>query len=261
MNFPVLLFSELIGVVAVIRILSITPALKNRRRLIFKYPAREGGAALSIGVLIIVATAAIVRVAGADISQAGQFAWYPSLLGAPDLPAITPSAIAAQIFFSAALLLIVAASIYLRKQPLLSIGLGRNTQAGLQLGLALALLTIFIHGKISTIIQGITGIGTSALIMAALTVVGEELLFRGYIQPRMSSWLGDWRGVMATAGLSLAWWGVVAIGVLPLTGLALVGAIIYRALMAVLLGWLMKDSNSLLAPAIYHLAHLWVAFL
>jgi membrane protease YdiL (CAAX protease family) len=261
MNFPVLLFSEFIGVVAVIRILSITPALKNRRRLNFKYPGREGGAALSIGVLIVVATAALVRVAGADIAQAGQFSWYPSLLGAPALPAITPAAIAAQIFFTAALVLIVAASVYLRKQPLLSIGLGRNTQAGLQLGLALALLTIFIHGKISLIIRGMAGSGTNALIMAVLTVVGEEVVFRGYIQPRLSSWLGDWRGLLATAGLSLAWWSVVAIGFLPLTGLALVGAIIYRLLLEVLLGWLMKESNSLLAPVIYHLAHLWVAFL
>ena len=262
MSVPILLISEIIGVIAVIMILSISPVIRNQRLLTFKYPKREGSAALSVGVLVVLITAILLRLSGAIFTDLANFPSYPGLFGAPTFRLADMNAIVSQSIFSGILLLPIAAALLIRKQPLLSIGLNRNTyRAGFQMGAALALLTIFLHGKIFAIINGLHSDAFLALAVAIIAVIGEEVVFRGYVQPRFSAWLGEKWGWLAAALLYIIWWTVVAFAILPFTGIALAGAVIYRVMMGLLLGWLMKKNGSLLAPILYHAAHLWVAFL
>ena len=80
MKLPILLISEFIGVLAVVMILSITPAIRNKRPLVLLYPRREGMAALSVGILVLVFTAVVQRFQPLLFAQLMNFTTYPTLV-------------------------------------------------------------------------------------------------------------------------------------------------------------------------------------
>jgi membrane protease YdiL (CAAX protease family) len=144
-----------------------------------------------------------------------------------------------------------------KRQPWLSLGLKQQMfTGGLQVGFALLLVTIFLRGKLSPLIYGDKNINQLYLLIACLVAAfGEEIIFRGYLQPRLENWLGDLRGYGLTAILSAVW------VILPLIGIAwiaLAALFIYRLLLSLLLGWVLKRSGSILPGWIYHTIHMWL---
>ncbi len=262
MKFPVLLLSEFLGVVAVVMILSISPVLKNRRPLKFLYPKREGTAALTVGILVILFTAFIQRFQPELFTQLINFSTYPTLITTPKPSFDNLNTLVSQIIFTAAIISPIIIGLITRKQPLLSIGLGKHGyKAGLQAGAVLIILVIFLQGKIFAIINGLSQGAIITLAVAFAAVIGEEVVFRGYIQPRFNAWLGDKWGWQAAALLYVAWWAIPAAGAYAGDGMTLIIGLAYRVVLAILLGWIMRKTGSLLAPILYHTAHVWLAFM
>jgi membrane protease YdiL (CAAX protease family) len=246
-------FAEWAGVVAVTLILTLIPAFK-RRPLIFKYPTREGWVALGLVALVGAAMWAI-------------YASTPLLTKSPktgkDL-AFTLEDLSRQAGVYALLLAPLTALLFIRRQPLLSTGLGKQTlRPSLYLGFALALITIFLRGKTYTILNGgVTPAHIYFLLAVLVTTFVEEFIFRGFVQPRLSAWIGDTWGWLATAVLFTLWrlpqMLLVSGGVAP-AGLALNLAVTLG--MGLVLGWVMRKSGNILAPWLYHAIASWVAVL
>ena len=262
MNFPILLISEIVGVIAVVLILSISPVVKNKRPLQFLYPKREGSAALTVGILVLLFTAFVQRFQPLLFAQLMNFTSYPGFFNAPKPTFADINALTAGIIFSAAIIFPVGISLFLRKQPLLSIGLSKpGLKIGLQTGAVLVILVIFLQGKIFAIINGLAQGAFLTLAIAFVAVLGEEIVFRGYIQPRFAAWLGEKWGLLAAILLYVVWWALPTIGSYNGDGLQLLGGFLYRITLAFLLTWIMKKTGSLLTPVLYHTAHLWLAFM
>ncbi len=262
MNFPILLISEIVGVIAVVLILSISPVVKSKRPLQFLYPKREGSAALTVGILVLLFTAFVQRFQPLLFAQLINFTSYPGLFNATKSTFANINALTAALIFSAAIIFPVGISLFIRKQPLLSIGLSKpGLKIGLQTGAVLVILVIFLQGKIFDIINGLSQGAFLTLAVAFVAVLGEEVVFRGYIQPRFAAWLGEKWGILAAIFLYLAWWALPAIGAYSGDGLQLLGGFLYRITLAFLLSWIMKKTGSLLTPMLYHTAHLWLAFM
>lgn len=262
MKLPILLISEFIGVVAVVMILSITPAIKNKRPLRFLYPRREGTAALTVGILILVITAIVQRFQPALFAQLINFTTYPDLVNTQKHSFGTLNAITAQVLFSAAMIIPIGLGLLIRKQPLLSIGMSKpGIKIGLQVGAALVILAIFLQGKIFSIINGLNQGAVITLGVALAAAIGEETVFRGYIQPRFTAWMGERWGWLAAVLLYVAWWALPAIGAYAGNSTPLLVGILYRLTLGLLLGWIMRKTGSLVAPMLYHTVHLWLAFM
>lgn len=256
MNSFILTIIELMGVVSVTMILGLSPVLSKRRPLIFSFPRREGIFALSLYVFI---TALVVTV------YLGLY--HPSIMelnqGTAVVPSVyTPIQLLDQLGFALLIFLPFAAAILYRKQPWLSAGLGKSTlKGGLQLGFALALITIFLLGKIYAILDGVSS--SQILYLFAMSAVGfvEEFAFRGYIQLRLCAWWGDTWGWIATSVMFSLWHlpqKIIVEGAsLPNIGISL----LYLLALGLVLGWIMKKSGNILAPAIYHAIHNWVSIL
>ena len=96
----------------------------------------------------------------------------------------------------------------------------------------------------------LAGCGPLDLLLISLSAgVGEELLFRGVLQPGLSVWLGP------GAGLALA---SVVFG---LCHAVTVAYFVIATLIGGYLGWLMEHSGGLLAPVVTHTAYDFVALL
>lgn len=235
-NELILLAAEILGVVAVVMLLGLSPRVRARREVKFIYPRREGLFALA-GFAVILALAVIYH---AGSSRAG----LPDDLILAGLSALP---------FGAFLLL--------RRQPLRSAGWGRaNLSLGLQFGLVLAILALFIHNRIGAILGGLSGAQISALLYGLAICLLEESIFRGYMQPRLSAWLGDLPGWALCAALFALWRlpALLAAGgnflsVLPNLGLAFVQGLV--------LGYIQRKSGSVLAPGLYRAVSTWASLL
>lgn len=262
MKLPILLISEFIGVLAVVMILSITPAIRNKRPLVFLYPRREGMAALSVGILVLVFTAVVQRFQPLLFAQLMNFTTYPTLVDTPKPSFGSLDALIAQILFSVAISIPVVLALITRKQPLLSIGLSKpGSKAGLQIGAALVILVIFLQGKIFAIINGLSQGAVITLGVAFAAAIGEGLVFRGYIQPRFTAWLGERWGWLIAVLLYVAWWTLPVIGSYTGDSTQLLVGVLYRLTLGLLLGWIMRKTGSLAAPVLYHTVHTWLAFM
>ena len=237
LNSILLYVSEWLGVVAVTWLVRLTTRLKARP-VGFKYPAREGYVSLGLFVSIL----------------AVAYFFFTQVSPAPDALGIlwqrlTVDGIALAIFVVALLG---------RGQPPRSAGWGRSTSgAALRIGVALAFLTIFLRGKIFSIINGLSPQDGLALLACVGIGLAEESIFRGYIQLRLSYWLGERWGWLATAGLYLIW----QIPRLAADPVNLLLNLLVVAVQGLVLGWLAQISGNVLAPAIYRAISEWVGFL
>ena len=253
---------EWMGVIAVTLLLSLSPAFQRRRPVQFVYPRREGIIAISLAVLSALLAAVL-------------FSSFFSGAALPSDPLTSPTAppanqpftySLAQLVQQAELALVAAApfllALAIRRQPLLSAGLSRaSLRPGLQLGAALALITIFLTNKIYAIINGLTQ--AELLYLVAMLIVGlaEEFIFRGYIQLRLMGWLGEIQGWLLAAAIYALWHLpqklILEGAALPQLGLSLA----YLFVFGLLLGWIMRKSGSVLATGIYHAVHNWIQIL
>ena len=258
MNNLIAFVAEFAGIVAVTMIMGLSPAFK-RRPLIFQYKQREVVVSLSLLALVMLGWWAVNgRMAHpTNPLLVGPFAAAPGsgppVFGLPDLSLQAVMAVVLAAPFVIALLV--------RRQPLLSVGLAqRLLRPSLYLGAALALMSIFLRGKLTVILYGLPATAGTALLAAVLVGLAEEFVFRGFIQLRLSGWWGDAWGWLASAGLFIAW--RLLVGLLAGAGLASLGlTLVYLAGFSLLQGWVMRKCGHIAAPAIFHAIHLWTLVL
>ncbi|HWQ04030.1 MAG TPA: CPBP family intramembrane glutamic endopeptidase [Longilinea sp.] len=232
----ILLAAEYIGVVAVTMLLGLSPRARAKHEVKFVFPQREGLYSLA-GFAVILALAAI----------------YYAKPGSTGLRA--------SLILAGLSILPFAAFLLIRRQPIRSAGWGRaNLALGLQFGLALAILAIFLRNKFSAIIGGLPAEQITILLYWLGICLLEESIFRGYMQPRLSAWAGDLPGWVLTAALFALWrlpmWlsgGQTLLSILPDLGLSF--------LQGMLLGYIQRKSGSVLAPALYRSVSTWVSLL
>lgn len=242
------LASEMIGALAVTMLLTINPKVRQHPPLGFRYPRREGilSLALFIGLFLLALLIYGGQVRVVQILPEGS---PPDLTGLYQRTAI---ALVGALIFLAALAY--------RRQPLRSAGWNRPLlSASLQIGLAVAILTIFLRGIFTTLLKGVSAEQGLALLLLLLLGLGEETVFRGYIHLRLSAWLGSTPGWLATAGLYTLWQLPRLVGALPPGQLLLeLGLALLQGL---LLGWMMQKGKHVLAPALYRAISGWIVFI
>jgi membrane protease YdiL (CAAX protease family) len=244
------ILAELIGVVAATMILGLSPAFK-RRPLIFKYPRREGVIALALGLLLTGAAWAVITN-------------FPSgaLVVLVKLVDFTAADLNQMVLYAALVAILPVALLLVRRQPWLSAGLSRQTLKGsLQLGLALALLSIFLRGKIYSLIDGVSVEEINYLLAAVLVGFALEFAFRGYIQPRLSAWQGETTGWLGTAVLATLFLLPQKLFLSGLTGTTLLIEIALLVAFNLIQGWIFKRAGHILAPGLFHAIHLWAGIL
>lgn len=237
--------SEWLGVIATVLIVGVSPLVKRMKRIEFKYVQREFTYALVLFVLIYVFAFLyfttdilnFMKSVAANIN-AGEYAdrvWVAVIAVIPFLVALIA-----------------------RGQPFKSMGWGKeNTRIGLLTGLMLAVLTIFLRGKFMIILAGVTSAQMGALLMLLVYALAEETIFRGYIQLRLNGKFGEKWGWLVTAGVFLLWQVPFLVG----SGTTLTWQVLVLSLVqALLLGFIMKKSGHVLAPALYRAVALWMLF-
>ncbi len=238
----ILALSEYIGVIAVVMIAALSPGLAKRRPLIFQFPRREGVVALSLFILIFFFNLVLVlRGIASPVSRLGE-----------DFGVLWPRLLVS--FFS---LLAVAGALVFRRQPLLSAGWSRRLLGpSFRLGLALVFLTVFLRGEFMNLFRGLSAQQGYLLLAWTLIAFTEETIFRGYIQLRLTSWLGGWVGWFGTAFLFVVW----QIPFLLADPVALPANLALAAVRAVLLGWIMRRTGHVLAPAMWRAMSEWLFY-
>jgi Type II CAAX prenyl endopeptidase Rce1-like len=243
MNAIILTVSEWVGVIAVTLLLTLSRKLVARP-VAFKYLTRE---------VVISSLLALVLIAAA---------FYANLvLRLPTLPD-GQEQVGNQLLWAAVLLLPVVFLLLIRRQPLLSIGLSRpSLNLGLMLGIALALITIFLRGKVYSLLDGVSAGEFNYLLISLALALAGEIVFRGFIQLRFSAWLGRTGGWLVTSAAHFLF-------CLPFVWLKNGGTLssawfpaVIQLVQSILLGWVMRRSGNVLAGGLYQAASFWVASL
>jgi membrane protease YdiL (CAAX protease family) len=232
------------GAIAVAWILSAVPRLRSAS-IGFKYARRDGLAALFLG--------------GASVIFA--FVFSTQQLGGLServFPVSGPAAdLARPLFVALVSLLPFIAAMLTRGQPPRSIGWsGSGFRAGLTAGIALALLTIFLRNRVMDVLGGISTPQSIYLLFAIGIALAEETIFRGYIQLRLTWWMGQTRGWLATSLL----YALFRLPLLFVSGNLL--ATLFYLLIALgqglVAGYIMRKTGHVLAPALYRAASIWM---
>ena len=239
--------SEWLGALAVVMIAGVSPLLKMVRRIEFRFARREATFSLSLFALIFF--------------FAFQFFSNPVFDFLKNVASGFQGGETAERMIVAVIsLLPFLIALVLRGQPLKSIGWGKeNLRAGITLGLILVVLTLFLRGKFMTLLGGISPEQSSLLVVWLLLSFAEETIFRGYIQLRLATFLGENWGWLATAGLYVLWQLPGRLWFFPFADIWLTIAI--SAVQGLLLGWIMRKSGHILAPALFRAAAGWLLFL
>jgi membrane protease YdiL (CAAX protease family) len=230
--------SEWAGAVAVAMIAGVSPKF-HRTKLVFKYPRREGIVALGVFgfamlVALILMTLPKFSILGLSID------------------------VSYRLFLAAGGLVPVVVALIRRKQPVRSAGWGRDKlNPSIQLGLALAFMSIFLRGKFSAVVNGLNATSLSLLGFSLVVALLEETTFRGYIQQRLAAWWGSNPGWLAAAGLYLVWQLPRLLGSAPEQLWLNLGIALAQSLVA---GFIMQRSSHVLAPALFRAVSDWLFF-
>jgi len=157
---------------------------------------------------------------------------------------------------SLAVLLVMLLVLRLRKHPLSSLRWNRPMlMPGVQLGLAVGFLSLFLQNKLVQLFNGISMDQGYALLFWAGIGLAEETIFRGYVQLRLEAWLGKRWGWLATSGLSTLWL-LLFISDQPLA--VLLPRLGLMFLQALVLGWMAQRSRGLPGNIIYRAISGWL---
>lgn len=235
---------EWMGAIAVVMIAGTSPLFKSIRRIDFRFPRREATFALSVFALCYLI--------------AFQYFGNPVFQFMLDFSKILPGGELAQRTLLAMITLILfLLATFLRGQPLKSIGWGKaNFKPGLTLGILLVIIAIVLRGKVNTLLQGITAEQGNLLLVCLLLALAEETIFRGYIQLRLSSFLGSTWGWLATAALYLLWVLPGRLWVLPFAELW--STLVISLAQALLLGWIMRKSGHVVSNVLFRAVAAWL---
>lgn len=239
----ILTLAEYLGVVAVVLIAALSPSFQKRVPLIFQFPRREGLVSLFLYSLILILNLLL------SSKGLGPALSAPASLFGTAWPRLLLAVIS---------LLAFVAALVVRRQPPLSAGWKRTLFGpSFRLALALIFLTLFLRGEMFKLFKGITPTQGYALLAWLGIALAEETIFRGYLQLRLSSWLGGVAGWLVTALLFVVW----QLPFLTATGEGLPIRLALAALQAVLLGWVMRKTGHVLAPALWRAVSQWTLFL
>lgn len=235
--------SEWLGVVAVLMIAGVSARLKPRP-LIFKYPRREAVISAVLYILILGFSFIYYSLGGRALEMDNQ-EQVPLLLQRLVLVVLC--------------LLPFGVAIGVRKQPLLSVGWHKAMLGpAFRLGLTLIFLSIFLRGKIFNLIHGVSSAQGMALLLWLAICLVEETVFRGYIQPRLSGFLGKLPGLLVTVLLFAVWQIPRLMYTAPQS---LPVGIAFVLLQGLVLGWVMQKSGHVLASTLYRTISEWLTLI
>ncbi len=238
------MLSEWLGAVAVTMIAGVAPIFKKVRQIEYRFPQREATFALSVFALIYLA--------------AFQYYSNPAFGFVKDVAAVFAGGELAERMFLAVICLVpFILALVFRGQPLKSFGWGKdNFKVGVTLGLLLVVVTIFLRGKFTTLLHGITPEQGSLLLVWLLLAFAEESIFRGYIQGRLISLFGTIWGLLATTGLFVMWQLPGRLWLSPISDYWHI--LVIAAVQGLLLGWIMRKSGHVIAPMLFRAAAGWL---
>lgn len=150
-----------------------------------------------------------------------------------------------------------------RKQSFETVGVTRkNMRLSLGIGLLLSLTIVVLSTTPERFLdRGVSWNSLYALTYFLAVGLGEELMFRGFLQLRCSNWLGEIRGfVLASTIMALVHLPqrIFAVGLDPLQ--ALVSALSLMPI-SLLLGFLMLRTRNIVGPAALHTIADWISVL
>jgi membrane protease YdiL (CAAX protease family) len=126
-------------------------------------------------------------------------------------------------------------------------------------GLALAIITIFLRNRFWLLLGGVSAPQFFALLTALGITLAEETVFRGYILQRLAWWLGEWPGMLLTSLIYALWHLPAWLNHQALETTLLLCAVTF--LQGMVLSWIMRKSHHILAPALYRAVSIWVRIL
>ncbi len=243
----VLSISEVIGVIGVLMLLGVS----TRYRFVpirFKYNERERNTVLIVfSVVFGVALLVFRGPVGAVLQN-----WLMGLTltsGSELLPRLAAALLA---------LIPVAAALILRGQPPRSAGWdAKRLNGGLRAALVLVFLIVILRGLMTPLATGQLSRQFTALGLWLVIALVEETVFRGFLQFRLASWLGDWQGLVITTLM----FTIYQIPRLSLNPDGLLMGVIFTLAQGFLLGWVMHKTGHAAAPALYRAVSEWVRML
>ena len=157
----------------------------------------------------------------------------------------------------------ISVLIKIRKQSFETVGLTRkNMRLSLGMGLILSLLFVFFSTTPERLMDRLFAYNSLYAFIYYLAVgLGEELMFRGFLQLRCSIWLGQIKGlILASTIMALIHipQRVFAVGLDPLQALVSAVSLIPFSL---LMGFFMLRTRNILGPSILHTIANWISVL
>lgn len=238
-----LIAAEWIGVAAVGMLAGLSPQLQKVRPLQFLFPRREASVTFSTNAILFIFSIFLY--------------WrYFTAASVPGL--INPEVLWQRIVLDVLTLAAFGAALFTRKQPLRSALWGKDAlRPNIQFGLLLAVLVIFLRGKIFAIINGVDADEGLAFLQLLIISTCEITAFFGYSQPRLSSRFGENIGWMISAVL-FALWQIIPLALHGATGQAALFQVGLAVGHGLILGWITRKSRHVLAPILYLTLSQWL---
>jgi membrane protease YdiL (CAAX protease family) len=230
-----LLVSEWLGVGSVTWIAGLSPRF-HRRPITFIYQRRENIISFSLFALALLACFFIKL----ELDRTE----FSTILSLPDVVFL-------RLLLSIVLLAPFLIALVYRRQPIRTIGWGKTTlRPAFQLGLGLAILVIFLHGKIFSLINNFSSTQGFLFLALLVTALIEESVFRGFIQIRLDSGFGRTTGLIVTALLFTLWRAAFFIA-RGSTIEVIIPSIVVTLVQSLMLGWIVQKSGHIISPALY----------
>ena len=150
-----------------------------------------------------------------------------------------------------------------RKQNLETVGITKkNVRLSLEIGLVLSLLILFLSITPELFQEKFFTYNTFYAFIYFLAIgFGEELLFRGILQIRCSSWLGEIRGWILASTIMAIVHLPQRIFVLGLDPLQASVSALFLMPFSLLMGFIMLKTRSILGPTVIHTVTDWISVL
>ena len=150
-----------------------------------------------------------------------------------------------------------------RKQNLQTLGVGKkNMKLSLEMGLLISLLIVFLSTTPELLQEKFFTYNTFYAFIYFLAVgFGEELLFRGFLQIRCSTWLGEIRGwILASTimGIIHIPSRIFVLGLEPIQALV---SVVFIIPFSLLMGFIVLKTRSILGPTVIHTVTDWMSVL
>jgi len=242
-DLMLLVAAEWIGAVALGMLVSLSPAVQKIRPLQFLFPRREASITFALNAAIFIFSILLYK----------SFFTLSSEFAVIDLEAGWQ-----RIILDFTILLVMAAALVTRRQPVRSaLWSKEGLRSGFQFGLLMAVMTIFIRAKISTIINGIGPAEGMALLQSFLIAFCEVTVFFGFSQPRLSARFGSRTGWLMSAAL-YALWQIIPLALHGASGSTALFQVILAVGQGLILGWITPRSRHVLGLVIYLALSQWL---